>query len=196
MMHDNIAIQKFTDLHRQFGFQCCIETGTDQGHGAENISLVCPCYTVEIEPRHRGIALQNWVSHGFTAYPQNERIDLTNGDRKIYSYLGNSKDVLPRVLSEAPQPICLYADSHWGEYWPLLDELRIIAEHKISPVIIIHDFQVPNHPEFGFDNHGGKDLNMDYVRDALNAINPNYNLFYNDKAEGNMRGILYCTPPC
>lgn len=194
MWKDPIAVQRFIDLQRQFGFLAAIETGTDQGLSAEGISSTCPCYTIEIEPRHRGIALQEWIKHGFTAYPQNERIDLTNGDKKIFSYLGNSKDLLPRVLAEAPAPVCVFCDAHWGEYWPLLDELRIIAEHKISPVIIIHDFQVPNHPEFGFDNHGGKDLNMDYVRDALNAINPNYNLFYNDRAEGNQRGILYATP--
>jgi hypothetical protein len=61
-------------------------------------------------------------------------------------------------------------------------------------VIIIHDFKVPGKP-WGFDSYGGKDLDLDYVRESLSYINQDFNLSYNQVAEGNKRGILYALPP-
>ena len=84
-------------------------------------------------------------------------------------------------------------DAHWSEYWPINDEIRAIKPRP-SSVVIIHDFKVPGKP-FGYDTYGGVDLDYELVKDALAFVNPDYKIFYNDKAEGkHFRGILYATP--
>lgn len=120
------------------------------------------------------------------------------GDRTIWSLLGSSEKVLRELLEDKaitiPGPYCLFADAHWNSYWPLLDELKVISDLGLSEtVIIIHDFKVPGKP-WGYDNHGGVELDIDYVRESLLKINPNYKISYNEEAEGNKRGICYCCP--
>lgn len=143
----------------------------------------------------------NWKQEGFV---EDKTVSwapalYTMDGRSIAPFLGSSPEVLRELLlnkdyARPTGPYCYYLDSHWGNYWPLLDELKVIADSGTrDSVIIIHDFKVPGKP-WGYDNHGGVDLDINYVRESLLKINPNYKIFYNEEAEGNCRGICYCCP--
>jgi len=88
-------------------------------------------------------------------------------------YLGSSHEVLNNVLKKNDNSILFFLDAHWGEYWPLLDELKVIKEKEILPIIIIHDFFVPDekgNAKFGFDRYGTTILNFEYVKQSMDKI--------------------------
>lgn len=179
MFNDPIAVQTFKRLVKEFNIKTFIETGTDKGQGAYQASLIVPhVETIEID-RLRFFESLKTIQK------------VTN----IKPWHGNSPEILLFLGScTLEHRVCFYLDAHGGEYWPLLDELRSISRGKhCDCVIIIHDFKVPGKP-WGYDSYGGKDLDIDYVREALAAINPNFKIFYNEEAEGNKRGIMYATP--
>jgi hypothetical protein len=59
-----------------------------------------------------------------------------------------------------------YLDAHWGEYWPLRDEIKQIVKLPRF-VISIDDFKVPGHRNFRYDSYGGKDCRWSYIRDLF-----------------------------
>lgn len=159
--------------------------------------------TIEINPEHRNAAILNWIKDGFKIVAKPELgFDAVVAAKKgqpggIISFLGDGPVVMRHLFeSHMPsKPIAAYVDSHWLAKWPILDELQVLADFKLSDsVIIIHDAKNHDHPEFGFDNHGGVDLDMALVRGPLLKINPDYHIFHNSEAAGNMRGIIYATP--
>lgn len=195
MFRDKIAVAKFEALQKQFGFEICYETGTNAGFGSVAASRFCDVVTIEIDPDRQQRSVYNWLLEGFALRYQDDCVIASQNGRVIRSYRGNSPEVLRRVAAqEHAKPPCFYLDAHWGEYWPLLDELKVIAElnHRNS-IIIIHDFKVPGKP-WSYCSYSGHDLDYAYVEDALNAINPRFRITYNEEASGNQCGILYATP--
>jgi hypothetical protein len=75
----------------------------------------------------------------------------------------------------------LFLDAHWYDYWPLPDELDIIASHLDKAVFIIHDFQVPGRPDFKFDCYDTT-CNLDLLRrhvrpdERYDILFPSYHL--------------------
>jgi hypothetical protein len=183
MFHDPIAVEKFKQLVLEFNIIALVETGTDKGHGAyEAAKIVTMVHTIDNDESKAREAESLWA-----ALPHRGL---------IIGWCGNSPSVMRTLIPQLPPRICFYLDAHGApEYWPLLDELKVIAEAKIKhcPVIIIHDFKVPGKP-WGFDSYNGQDLDLDYVLPSLNKINPQFKLVYNQEAEGNKRGILYALP--
>lgn len=88
----------------------------------------------------------------------------------------------------------IYIDSHWHDTpCPLKDELKLIAELNINPVICIHDFKVPN-KDFGFDEYDYA-LEFSEIESLLPAIYPNgCEYHYNTEANGANRGIIFIYP--
>jgi len=118
-------------------------------------------------------------------------------DRRNVTFLfGSTVDVLPEILPWIEGQMILHVDSHWGPSNPLLRELQIIAKSGLKPVIEIHDFKVPDHPELGFDVYGDIVYEWGYIKDHIEKIYgaDGFNVEYNDKATGAMRGIIYITP--
>lgn len=118
----------------------------------------------------------------------------------IRLYRGHSPAVLSRLLATLPasERTLFFLDAHWDDYNPLLDELTLLKEFGWKPAIAIHDFQVPNHPELGYDTYPRQGIVYDfnYVRAHLDAIYgaDGYESWYNDKAEGEKRGCLFVVP--
>lgn len=203
MFHDRIAEAKFASLQKEFGFNTCIETGTHLGHGAMHASLYCKqVITIEIVNEFRLQAMQAWLKARFQPTQMFPESCWQYYSRSITSYHGDSSSLLKELLHSAWEnvPVCFYLDAHWHEYWPLQDELSVIAEkHPRNCVIIIHDFKVPG-KDFLYDSYGGQDLDYDYVKDALARINPDFKIFYNEECDpkdepyASRRGILYATP--
>jgi hypothetical protein len=183
MFTDRFATAYFEDMVKRHGIRTVVETGTFRGDStlcfAERVEHVI---TIELNEEYYAAALS--------------RLQRPN----IQCLRGNSPEVLSS-LRNFRERCCFLLDAHWYDYWPLLDELRAIrslcAAGVLSqiPAILIHDFKVPGHPELGFDTYHGQALDWDYVKAGVLAICDKYDVTYNDRAEGNNRGILRLEPP-
>lgn len=133
-------------------------------------------------------------------FEQGEHLNVIPNVVRVW---GDSVKWLEHHGSLLSQPIvCLdptvlyFIDSHWGADWPIQRELIAIAGHGGNPVLVIHDFQVPN-TTLGFDIYRGQSLNLAYVTTGLDAIygSGRWQSHYNDeRAEGSRRGVLYVEP--
>jgi hypothetical protein len=58
----------------------------------------------------------------------------------------------PQFLEDLPadlaEPALFYLDAHFEDYWPLRDELRVIARRWPSAIVMVDDAFVPNRPNF------------------------------------------------
>lgn len=99
---------------------------------------------------------------------------VNNTDTKgLTLTLGTSPEFLKSVLREGDSQVAFFLDAHWGDDWPLLDELAVIAEKKIKPVILIHDFFTPGvngASKFAYDVYKGTPLDHKYVVKAMEKI--------------------------
>jgi len=102
----------------------------------------------------------------------------------VYLYAMNSPQFIAEVTLLVGNMPLFFLDAHWGNYWPLLDELRQIRAHYNKAIIIVHDCAVPGRPNFwacrgGGADHDGPVCNWEYIRqgiepDALHVVR----LFY------------------
>ncbi|MFT6380150.1 MAG: putative O-methyltransferase YrrM [Akkermansiaceae bacterium] len=126
----------------KWGAEVAFETGTYHGHTTLALSLLCPrTFTAEIDA--------NNFSHAC------ELFDQVYEHGNIEANQGTSPEVLKQNLPEVSGARTLfYLDAHWESYWPLLDEAKMIAQQDAPPpVIVIHDFEVPERPDLGFDSY-------------------------------------------
>ena len=134
--------------------QQIVETGTYRGAStAWFAGFGLPVFTVEKNPRFaqliRLIFADNPLVHPF------EMDSVAFLDRL-------SKD------DRTTQPTTLfYLDAHWGKHLPLSAEIQIVARSFPDAVVVIDDFEVPDDPDYRFDDFGrGKRLDVDYVKRA------------------------------
>jgi hypothetical protein len=158
---DNIYRQLMLELIGHFQFTSFVETGTCRGYSTEFMARAQPrlrIFSSEVMPESYEVARK-----ALAKYPN------------ISVYLGNSSDWVGKMVNDQSFgnfPL-FYLDAHWQRYWPLRDELRHIAAVKLRAIIVIDDFEVPGHPDFGFDVDGGgtvvegEKCNLDYIRPAL-----------------------------
>ena len=161
-----------------------IETGTYVGNTTKAFRSMAP-KVVSIE-----IKLPLYIISRFFLF----------GLNNIKLYHGESSKVLRRILpklSKKTNSMLVYLDAHWYEN-PLIGELKAISESKIKPVIVIHDFRVPGHPELGFDTYPkqGVIYELSYIRDSLDEIygRGGYSYRFNSKSEGAKRGCIFIFP--
>jgi len=176
--------EKFIELRDRFEIKTAIELGTCVGGTtrwlADNFENVIG---IELLKEYLSIA--------------KKRV----GNRKnVVFFQGSTVDVLPKVLGSLdvlPEgQIIFHVDSHWGPNNPLLQELAIIAQYGLKPIIEIHDFKNPLHTEFGFDTYGAIVYEWNYIKDSIEKIYgiDGYIVEYNSKATGAMRGCIFIYP--
>lgn len=175
------TIQSLID---KYGIKTVVETGTFKGSTTVQFAaMVDTVYTTEVNPQYYTEANKKFTEHSIST---------------IHSHLGSSVDVLPKILPTISQPqmLLFFLDAHWGPNNPLLEELQIIADHKLKPVIAIHDFKVPGHPELGFDTYGGQDYEWNWIKKKVENIygSKSYTVEYNKEANGMKRGVIFITP--
>lgn len=167
----------------KWSVEAAMETGTYHGHTTLALSFLCEfVVTAELDPLKAATA---------------ETLFQSAGRHNIRLIRKSSLDAIAEVRDELKNHRSLYyLDAHWNDYWPLLDELKAIASITgPKPVIVIHDFQVPGHPDLSFDTYKGVSLNLDYVSLALDEIYQGRNsIHYNALAFGSRRGVLYVEP--
>ena len=177
---DSFICEKFLKIKEHFGINKVLELGSAVGGTTKWLSeSFDTVITTEINPSYRNVCLQR-----------------IKGANNVKSLLGDTLKLLPEILSTCDEKTLVFADDHWGIHCPLLDELRMIAEAGIKPVIAIHDFLVPDHPELGYDAYNGQKYEWDWIKEKVENIYgvDGYNVSYNSEATGAKRGIIYLQP--
>lgn len=169
------------ELSKKFNLTTFIETGTYHGNTAKIVSeYFNKIITIENNPNFYQIALSNLIN-------------INNCDL----YLGNSPEIMEKCLKENDNSIFFFLDAHWEEYFPLLDELKIIKDKNIKSVIAIHDFYVPDekgNAKFGFDSYHDQPLNFPYIKNKIEDIYENlYEITYSTTSITNS-GVIFIYP--
>lgn len=180
---DTFMQTAFLELKKKHKIDLVIETGTYHGTTtkwlAKHFERVC---TIEINKEFADIAANR----------------LRNF-KNCHQFLDDSVNALSYIIKQGKpfSSLCLFLDAHWYKN-PLLGELEVIAACGIKPVLVIHDFYNPFHPEFGYDVYPDQKItyNFDYVSAALEKIygKDGFNHWYNQEATGAKRGCLFVTP--
>lgn len=178
---DTYLEKHFLDLKEKFGITRVIETGTFHGFTTKWLSENFQ-YVTTIESNI------SYISEIKKNIAGKENVDFRIGD--------SSQDLKAAILAN-PNDLLIFLDAHWAKN-PVLRELDQIAECRIRPVIAIHDFQVPDHPELGFDEYPNEKIvyNWEWIAPRIEVIYgvDGYEKFYNSEATGAMRGCLFIIP--
>lgn len=160
-----------------FAVRSIIETGTYDGRTTTALaSMGVPVHTIEIDPA--------WAE---------EARSVLAPLASVTQHVGDSRVVIRRIIGTMPRPTLYYLDAHWGEDNPLLGELQVITECDPSPIIILHDFRVPG-ADFGYDEYGGQAYEFEWVERILKRIRSPWTYYYNTRATGHARGVLFVIP--
>jgi len=178
---DEIMARRIKELIKQFDINLVIEGGTYLGGTARRFALMCKeVATIEVNLEY------------FT------RAEKTlEACHNVQQFFGSTVEVLPELLEvHKDKNILFFSDAHWQEFNPMLAELEIIQHSELKPVIAIHDFKVPGHPELGFDTYGDIVYEWDWIAPSIEKIYgvDGYVKEYNSQAEGAKRGIVYIMP--
>ena len=173
---------KFLDIKEKYNLDTVIETGTYHGITTEWFAKnFVNVYTVECNEVYYEKAKEKIGS-----YPN------------ISSHLQDSpvflKEVLPLVNDSKT---IIFLDAHWYTN-PVLNELVAIKESGKKPILAIHDFMVPDHPEFGYDIYTEQGIvyNWEWIEKYIEDIYgpKGYTKEYNTEATGAMRGCIFILP--
>ena len=178
---DTFLCDEFILLKNKFEIKIAVETGTFVGATttwlSKNFDTV---HTTEIKKEYYDQAVS-------------KLIDRTN----ITFWNNSSTEVLSQILKECNQKTILFLDAHWYEN-PLLKELEIIAASGLKPIIAIHDFKNPHHPDYGYDVYPDQNIlyEWSWIEDRIKSIygEGNFEYYYNDKAIGAKRGCVFIIP--
>jgi predicted O-methyltransferase YrrM len=179
---DNFVYQEFKNLISRLNIKKIIETGTYYGWSTMKLAeFGIDVTTIEYSKENYDKAIDNFSKTNFS---------------NIKGILGNSPDVLREILTSEDNDVILFLDAHWYDYWPIHDELKVCIDKKIKPVIIIHDFFVPDengNPKFGFDKYGEQSLDLEYIKPFLDEIygEDNYDYHYNNESDNVGQGLIY-----
>lgn len=152
----------------KFGIKTAIETGIFEG-----------CTT---------IALSHCFDHVFGVEINAEFIERTRANilksggtlENVSLVEGSSPVVLERVLPMLQgEMVLFYLDSHWNDYWPILDELKMISRtHRDRCVVMIDDFFVPGFPEVRACQYKGQVLSKEYIEEGVRDVFTNPQFHY------------------
>lgn len=176
---DTVLQETFLRLVSKYGIQTAVETGTYMGQTTEFLAAAVPCVvTVEASAIY---------------FEQAKKLDALSNVRRV---LGSSAEMLPNLIRDTLGPRIYFLDAHWQRFNPLLGELEAISAFREEPVILIHDFQVPGHPELGYDMFSEEQpICLDLVMPLLTRIYRNPRVSFNDDtATGARRGVLIAEP--
>ncbi|MEA5500220.1 hypothetical protein VB834_15635 [Limnoraphis robusta Tam1] len=168
--------EEIKKLVGKYEIKTIIETGTFLGGTTKRLAQIAEkIYTIEVD------------SDNVT-----EAKEFLKDSTNVTIMEGSSPNIIRDLLKLDHGNILFFLDAHSKVYTPLLDELKAIAEAEIKPVIVIHDWKVPNCPEFGYDSYNGQDYTFEWIKPNIEAIyGDNYAYYYNNKAEGGRRGVIY-----
>lgn len=171
-------------LISMYRIQTFVETGTQRGATALWASRHVPkVITIEADRGRFDEAEKNLFGSG------------------VVLILNDSADALSLIDFARGERVLFFLDAHGGPIGgtPLIRELTAIRKRFyaqcIKPTITIHDVQVPDHPELGYDKYEDCELSIQFVRDALSATGWGcWPIRYNSIPDGAARGFCYIAP--
>lgn len=181
---DDIFLRdRLREVIAERGIEIVVETGLNEGLSTVGFCrMVNYVIGVDIDPMCVSAARANLWDAG-----------LTNWDLRT----GNSPDVLRQLFTFlSGDRMLLFLDAHWGEYWPLPDEIRALPRGK--GIVVLHDIKVPE-KDFGFDGvhiGGGvvKDFEYELVQGVLTEWSATHCVEYVARASGSYRGAAIVYP--
>jgi len=183
---DKFVQLEFAKLSHSYPDAVAIETGTCLGSStlylAKHFRIV---YTIEFVQEYMDIAKKRALE-----------AEIDN----IVFIKGSSAEQLPSLLfSHAfEKPVVFFLDAHWENHCPLETELMAIAVSGIKvPIIVIHDWKVPNESGLGYDSYNGIDFETSWISALLDKIYPTgWTAKYNTEQNsmGARRGVIYLSP--
>ena len=168
---DEFLRDRIFDLVQKMNISTIVETGTASGGSTVLFAQMVPT-VIGIE-----------ISSDYIDLTRKHATDL--GVSNIQIIQGNSPDVLRQIMPKLPDDTIFFLDAHWGDYWPILDEVDAITPAK--GVIIVHDMQVPG-SAFKYDTYStvdkpsGQPLNYEYLKDSLSKWSLTHRIEYNSVA--------------
>lgn len=194
-LDDYFAKNEIIKLINKFNINKIVETGTYLGWSTKIFStLVDKVDTIEINKEYFNIS----------------KINLSD-KKNVTQYNGDSPKILNTIINEK-ENLLFFLDAHWEKYWPLKDELKVISDKKIKPVICIHDFFVPGGnilrkgdsfvllknktgSKFGYDEYENQPLTFDLIKEEIDMIyGDDYEYHYTEQIEKVNSGIIYIYP--
>jgi hypothetical protein len=136
-----------------------IETGTFHATTTEYLAQAgLPVLTIEGNQRNFGFSLHRlWWRPNVTMRIGDSRAGLVS---LLDGCLRRQRD----------ENLFFYLDAHWNEDLPLADEIDIIFSRCPAAIVMIDDFEVPDDPDYGFDDYGGGNaLNETYIAPQVQA---------------------------
>lgn len=180
---DTFIKDELIKLRDKFVLTRCVETGTQYGSTTlELYDVFKNVITIEADERYYNIA-------GLTFFEAKIKKGIL-----IESIFGKSEILL---YSTVDDNTLFYLDAHGCDIGgsPLKKELEVIASKNLKNICIaIHDFKVPEHPEFGYDAYD-YELCFEEIEPFLKMIySDGFSYHYNDQADGAMRGVIFIYP--
>jgi hypothetical protein len=145
-----------------------IETGTNVASTLRHVARRHPrvlCLSCEPDPEAFAHALSN-----------------TEGLPNVSMRNETSQEFLAHLAAEhadlAESQCTLWLDAHgYGFAWPLREEVAYFTTHLASGRMLIDDFLVPGHKEFGYDHYQDQVCSFAYIRGSIRA-GLKYDLYY------------------
>jgi len=150
-----------------------VETGTNVGSTLAYVARTYPgveCLSCEPDPEAFERAQKNTSSFSnATVFPETSQAFMERLETE-YSHLFSENALF-------------WVDAHgFGFEWPLREEVSFISSHFERGYMLIDDFRVPRHEEFGYDNYEGQECTMRYIEDVIDE-GWDYQLYYPDYTE-------------
>ena len=165
MWPDKAAARVMTQLRDQFQVKTLVETGTAHGIGARFWATLFPIVlSCDIDEKMLAAARLKVLATGAFLFRRSSPEFLT-WFRRTYEEMGRQDYVV------------FLLDAHWHKDWPILGELRSLKAFPWA-IIVIHDFKAPG---LGYVSYNGQDLNWDYVKADLLAVNPGFHFYHNTR---------------
>lgn len=169
---DEYIHEEIKGFVKKYNIKTIIETGTYLGHTTRRLDELA-----------RVISFENSIENYSKAKKNYPELSILN----LHSVVGIKTHQFMK------HNYLFFLDAHWNGT-PLLKELEAIKDKGIKPVIVIHDFKVPG-TDFGFDTYDGQDYNYEWIKPSLEKIyGQDFEYYYNKKATGARRGVIYIYP--
>jgi len=177
---DKFLLNEILKLAEKHNCKTFIETGTHVGQSA----IIASNYFDKV------ITCEN---HPW--YFEKAKENLT-GNNKVDLHFKSSLELFSSIFPLNEKAI-IFLDAHADHDFPLLNEIKLCSNNSIKPIIIIHDFFVPNengNAKFQYDTWQDKAINLDYVYSALCDVYGVDQFNYYFLPEQEISGVIYIEP--
>jgi len=179
---NHLIEEQIKQLCIKHGISIIFELGTQKGATANRLSQFANVITCEINKEFYDDNLKN-----------------KKLSSKVYAFNCSSEELLKVNLKNVSHKrLLIYIDSHsWNVPSPIFNEIQLIKESGLTPVLVIHDVQNPNHPSQKFDSFPNISYTWENLKPLIESIyGNNYNHFFNGEIpEGAANvGCLFVEP--